>query len=80
LSWTSIGLVFKANKQAEGRGRLERFWDSQEGGLWVSLVIQKELPLEGRRIMGFLSNPKGITTRVIPWIFSQIRITYHSRA
>ncbi|MHA1244483.1 MAG: biotin--[acetyl-CoA-carboxylase] ligase [Candidatus Heimdallarchaeota archaeon] len=40
------GLVFKANKQAEGRGRLERFWDSQEGGLWVSLVIQKELPLE----------------------------------
>ena len=40
------GLVFKANKQTEGRGRLERSWDSQEGGLWVSLVIQKELPLE----------------------------------
>lgn len=40
------GLVFKANTQTEGRGRLERTWDSQEGGLWVSLVIQKELPLE----------------------------------
>ena len=40
------GLVFKSKRQTKGRGRLSRIWESQDGGLWLSLVIQKKIPLK----------------------------------
>jgi BirA family biotin operon repressor/biotin-[acetyl-CoA-carboxylase] ligase len=33
-----------AAEQTGGRGRLEREWDSPEGGLWTSLVLRPDLP------------------------------------
>ncbi len=36
--------VVLAGKQTGGRGRLERAWDSPEGGLWMSLVLRPDLP------------------------------------
>jgi len=36
--------VVLAGTQTGGRGRLERAWDSPEGGLWMSLVLRPDLP------------------------------------
>ncbi len=33
-----------AGRQTGGRGRLRRFWDSQAGGLYFTLVIRPEIP------------------------------------
>ncbi|MCP3955621.1 MAG: biotin--[acetyl-CoA-carboxylase] ligase [Desulfobacterales bacterium] len=36
--------VVIAGRQTGGRGRLKRFWDSQAGGLYFTLVIRPEIP------------------------------------
>ncbi len=36
--------VVVAGRQTGGRGRLQRFWDSQAGGLYFTLVIRPEIP------------------------------------
>lgn len=39
------GLVIMAKRQTEGRGRLQRKWESPAGGLWMSVVLQPNLSL-----------------------------------
>ncbi len=36
--------VVVAGRQTGGRGRLQRYWDSQAGGLYFTLVIRPEIP------------------------------------
>lgn len=38
--------IIIAKEQSSGRGRLGRAWDSQEGGLWFSLLLRPDLPME----------------------------------
>lgn len=40
------GLVIQAKKQMQGKGRLDRSWASPEGGLWMSTILQKKIPLK----------------------------------
>jgi BirA family biotin operon repressor/biotin-[acetyl-CoA-carboxylase] ligase len=40
------GLILIANTQTAGRGRFERVWHSPEGGLWFSLHLSPDVPLE----------------------------------
>lgn len=39
------GLVVLARRQATGRGRQRRNWESPQGGLWMSVVLQPKLSL-----------------------------------
>lgn len=38
------GLVVQADLQERGKGRKERDWRSPEGGLWMSVVLDADLP------------------------------------
>ena len=40
------GLVIQAKKQIQGEGRLDRRWASPSGGLWMSTILQKKIPLK----------------------------------
>jgi BirA family biotin operon repressor/biotin-[acetyl-CoA-carboxylase] ligase len=40
------GLVIQAKKQMQGKGRLDRSWASPKGGLWMSTILQKKIPLK----------------------------------
>jgi len=40
------GMVIQAMKQKEGIGRLNRSWASPFGGLWISIILQKKIPLK----------------------------------
>ncbi len=40
------GLVIQAKKQIQGKGRLDRRWASPSGGLWMSTILQKKIPLK----------------------------------
>ncbi len=40
------GLVIQAIKQKQGIGRLNRNWASPSGGLWMSIILQKKIPLK----------------------------------
>lgn len=40
------GLVIQAKKQIQGKGRLDRSWASPKGGLWMSTILQKKIPLK----------------------------------
>lgn len=40
------GLVIQAKKQIQGKGRLDRIWASPKGGLWMSTILQKKIPLK----------------------------------
>ncbi|NHJ32552.1 MAG: biotin--[acetyl-CoA-carboxylase] ligase [Asgard group archaeon] len=43
---SSHGLVIQAKKQVQGKGRLDRSWASPSGGLWLSIILQKKIPLK----------------------------------
>jgi BirA family biotin operon repressor/biotin-[acetyl-CoA-carboxylase] ligase len=38
-------VVVLADEQTGGRGRLDRAWDSPSGGVWLSLVLDPEVPI-----------------------------------
>lgn len=38
------GLVVQAHEQVQGKGRKERDWGSPRGGLWMSVVLDAEVP------------------------------------
>lgn len=40
------GLVIQAKKQKQGKGRLDCRWASPSGGLWMSTILQKKIPLK----------------------------------
>jgi len=43
---SSHGLIIQAKKQMHGKGRLDRSWASPSGGLWMSTILQKKIPLK----------------------------------
>ena len=40
------GQAVLARRQQAGRGRMQRAWQSPEGGLWLSVVLRPNLPLQ----------------------------------
>ena len=38
------GTLVVARRQRAGRGRLQRAWHSDEGGLWLSMVVKGAVP------------------------------------
>lgn len=47
------GTVVVADEQTAGRGRLGRSWASPRGGVWLSVILSPNLPLESVPIVGF---------------------------
>ncbi|MFZ1315863.1 biotin--[acetyl-CoA-carboxylase] ligase [Methanothrix sp.] len=41
----SRGSVILAESQTGGRGRLSRSWESPPGGIWMSLILEPDIPL-----------------------------------
>ncbi|HVJ50496.1 biotin--[acetyl-CoA-carboxylase] ligase [Desulfitobacterium sp.] len=39
------GAVILAQRQTEGRGRMQRAWESPEGGIWMSIILKPHLSL-----------------------------------
>ena len=50
-----IGFVVVAKRQFAGKGREKRIWESPQGGLWISLVIQPEIEISELGIIPILS-------------------------
>jgi BirA family transcriptional regulator, biotin operon repressor / biotin---[acetyl-CoA-carboxylase] ligase len=42
----SKGTVILAQTQTQGRGRLSRPWKSSPGGVWMSLILKPQMPLD----------------------------------
>lgn len=40
------GTLFMGREQTRGKGRLGRQWSSNEGGLWLSILLRPKLPME----------------------------------
>lgn len=40
------GAVVLAETQTAGRGRLSRPWNSPQGGIWMSLILKPEIPMD----------------------------------
>ncbi len=47
------GTVVVADEQTAGRGRQGRTWVSPRGGVWLSVILNPDLPLERAPIIGF---------------------------
>ncbi|MFN4196877.1 MAG: biotin--[acetyl-CoA-carboxylase] ligase [Caldimicrobium sp.] len=45
-----------AERQSQGKGRLGRKWESHEGGLWITLILQESLPLRKAHFLTYLSS------------------------
>lgn len=45
-----------AERQTQGRGRLGRKWEANEGGLWVTLILYEPLPLRKAHFLTYLSS------------------------
>ncbi|MFW9905747.1 MAG: biotin--[acetyl-CoA-carboxylase] ligase [Candidatus Thorarchaeota archaeon] len=51
----NIGFVVIAERQSSGKGQGKRNWESPQGGLWASLVIQPQIELSQLGIIPILS-------------------------
>jgi BirA family biotin operon repressor/biotin-[acetyl-CoA-carboxylase] ligase len=49
------GTVIVARIQHEGRGRFDRNWESPEGGVYLSLILQPKAPLEKISLLSLLT-------------------------
>ncbi len=47
------GVVVIADRQTAGRGRLDRDWASPPGGIWMSLLLRPDLPVEQVPLLTF---------------------------
>ncbi len=56
IAESGISGLILAEKQKSGRGRLGRYWDSQQGGLWLTLALIIPLPLKETFILSYLSS------------------------
>jgi len=50
MAGIEAGTVVTATVQTEGRGRLGRKWESPEGGLWMSVLLEFDRSFDIRRI------------------------------
>lgn len=44
-----------AERQTSGRGRLGRAWESEKGGLWLTLILHNPFPLKEAYLLTYLS-------------------------
>lgn len=49
------GTVVLARTQKQGRGRFDRRWESPEGGVYLSLVLQPQVPLKNISLLSFVA-------------------------
>lgn len=50
------GTVIVAGRQTGGRGRLTRVWHSEAGGLYFTVILRPDLPLEYSSRFGFVAS------------------------
>lgn len=55
--------VVLADTQTEGRGRMDRSWHSKAGGLYFTVMVPTQLPLQDCSLLNFLTSV--VLTRVI---------------
>ncbi len=50
------GTVVVAGRQTKGRGRMTRVWHSEKGGLYFTVVLRPDIPLEHSARVGFAAS------------------------
>lgn len=48
--------IVVAERQSSGRGRLGRNWESESGGLWLTLALRAQIPLKKAFLLTYLSS------------------------
>jgi BirA family transcriptional regulator, biotin operon repressor / biotin---[acetyl-CoA-carboxylase] ligase len=58
LAWGNCqcGTVIVAGRQTQGRGRMTRVWHSEEGGLYFTIVLRPDLPLNQAALICFAAS------------------------
>jgi len=51
----SHGMVIIAEQQKNGRGRMKRKWISPSGGLWMSIILEPEIPVRMITLLPFVA-------------------------